>query len=131
MIQTVTGFLRGRAIIVVITLLVALGSALVFTRYQNDKLRESNRVLQHNAEVLEKQLASAEQTIVAVEATGERRQDDQEALRTITQAIRQEDVTSQCANSPAVQRVLVGLRQRRSNVVVTPDSDSEDDDGVP
>jgi predicted RND superfamily exporter protein len=130
-IQTVTGFLRGRAIIVVITLLVALGSALVFTRYQNDKLRESNRVLQHNAEVLEKQLASAEQTIVAVEATGERRQDDQEALRTITQAIRQEDVTSQCANSPAVQRVLVGLRQRRSNVVVTPDSDSEDDDGVP
>lgn len=131
MIQTVTGFLRGRAIIVVITLLVALGSALVFTRYQNDKLRESNRVLQHNAEVLEKQLASAEQTIVAVEATGERRQDDQEALRTITQAIRQEDVTSQCANSPAVQRVLTGLRQRRSNVVVTPDSDSEDDDGVP
>jgi ABC-type multidrug transport system fused ATPase/permease subunit len=130
-IQTVTGFLRGRAIIVVITLLVALGSALVFTRYQNDKLRESNRVLQHNAEVLEKQLASAEQTIVAVEATGERRQDDQEALRTITQAIRQEDVTSQCANSPAVQRVLTGLRQRRSNVVVTPDSDSEDDDGVP
>lgn len=131
MIQAVTGFLRGRAIIVVVTLLVALGSALVLSRYQNDKLRESNSVLQHNAEVLEKQLASAEQTIVAVEATGERRQDDQETLRTITQAIRQEDVTSQCADSPAVQRVLVGLRQRRSNVVVTTDSDSEDDADVP
>lgn len=131
MIQAVTGFLRGRAIIVVVTLLVALGSALVLSRYQNDKLRESNSVLQHNAEVLEKQLASAEQTIVAVEATGERRQDDQETLRTITQAIRQEDVTSQCADSPAVQRVLVGLRQRRSNVVVTTDSDSEDDADLP
>jgi len=131
MLSVVSGFIQSRAIIIIATLLVTLGSVLGYTRWQNERLRERNSVLEHNAQVLQDQVAKAEQAIAAVEATGERRQNDGETLRAITQAIREERVTEECVNSPAVQRVLGRMRDRRSNVVTAQDRDTGDDDEVP
>jgi len=131
MLSVVSGFIQSRAIIIIATLLVTLGSVLGYTRWQNERLRERNSVLEHNAQVLQDQVAKAEQAIAAVEATGERRQNDGETLRAITQAIREERVTEECVNSPAVQRVLGRMRARRSNVVTAEDRHTGDDEDVP
>lgn len=131
MLSTLTGFIQSRAIIILLTTIALAGAALSYTRWQNERLRESQVVLESNIRTLQDQLAKAEQAIAAVEATGERRQDDQDALRAITRAVREEDVTAQCVNSPAVQRVLVQLRERRSNPVTAEDRDPSDDDDVP
>ena len=125
------GFIQSRAIIIVATLLITLGSLLGYTRWQNERLREAQAVLEANVETLQKQVAQAEQAVVAVEATGERRQDQGEAFRAIERAVREEEVTQECVNSPAVQRVFSRMRQYRSNVVTAEDRDSSDDDDVP
>ena len=131
MLSVVSGFIQSRAIIIIATLLVTLGTILGYTRWQNERLRERNSVLEHNAQVLQDQVAKAEQAIAAVEATGQRRQGDSQDLWQLAQAIREEDVTSQCANSPAIQRVFSGLRQRRSNVVPAESDGADDDADVP
>lgn len=132
MLSALTGFIQSRAIIISVTLLVTLGGLLGFTRWQNEKLREQNLILTQNADVLQKQLRDAEVAIVAAEAAGERRQNDRDAFIDIERAIREEEVTAQCANSPAIQRVLASVRNRRRNIVVTSeDGDTGDADDVP
>ena len=131
MLSTLTGFIQSRAIIILLTTLTLSGSLLTYTRWQNERLRERNATLSNNAEILQEQLAKAEQAIAAVEATGERRQDQGDAFRAIERAVREEEITQECVNSPAVQRVIASLRERRSNVVTAEDRDSSDDDDVP
>lgn len=125
MLSAVAGFIQSRAIVILLSVLAVSASLLGYTRWQNERLREQNTVLEQNANVLNKQLQDAQQAVVAAEAAGERRQSDRDALVDIERAIREEEITAQCINSPAVQRVLGSIRRRRSNVSIT---DLEEDD---
>ena len=118
---------QSHILIATATFFLTLIALLGHSWWQNERLKERNAELAEVESALREQIAQAEKTLAAVEARSQRRQQDNADLRQITAAIREEDVTEQCVQSPAVQRVLVGLRSRRSNVSVSEDTGESED----
>lgn len=118
---------QSHMLIAAAALFLTLMALLGHSWWQNERLKERNAELVEVGNVLREQVAQSEKALAAVEARAQRRHQDNADLRQITAAIREEDVTEQCVQSPAVQRVLVGLRSRRSNVSVSEDTGQSED----
>ena len=114
MLSLVSGFIQSRAIIIIATLLVTLGSVLGYTRWQNERLRDQRVELRQEIAGLEKQVQRAESAMQAAEAASERRIDAAEQSRQNQEVILAQPNTSQCSNSPAVRAAVRGVRERRS-----------------